>query len=260
VTARIYQTADWYDVPRLYDIVFEEDTEKEADFLEAMLDRYGRTGRRRVLEPACGSGRLMEAMARRGYRVTGFDRNPAMVEYTRKRLADVSGRVFEARMEGFSAKGTYELAHCLVSTFKYVGSEAGAVSHLRAVARALVPGGLYVLGLHLSQYGLRSRTRERWVGARNGTTVICNIQQWPANRQRRTEQVRSRLIVTTRGEERRYETNWMFRTYDASQLRALFRAVPSLEHVATYDFTYELGRERVLNDDQLDVVAVLQKR
>lgn len=260
--SRSYEAIDWYDAPRLYDIVFEEDTEKEGAFLEAMIERYGLRGRRRVLEPACGSGRLMEAMARRGYAVTGFDINPAMVEYTRSRLdrQGLPGRVFEARMETFDVPGSFELAHCLVSTFKYVASERGAVSHLRSASKRLVRGGLYVLGIHLSEYGVRARTRERWVGARNGTRVVCNIQQWPPGRRSRRERVRSRLIVTQRGTTRRYETSWTFRTYDASQLRALFRAVPSLEHVATYDFTYELHRERELDDEQLDVVAILRKR
>lgn len=257
-----YEPVDWYDAPRLYDIVFEEDTEKEAAFLEAMIGRHGRPGRRRVLEPACGSGRLMEAMARRGYAVTGFDVNPAMVEYTRARLerGGHPGRVFEARMETFDLPGRFELAHCLVSTFKYVLTERGAVSHLRSVAAVLTRGGMYVLGLHLSEYGLRGRTRERWVGTRDGTSVVCNIQQWPPHRGRRLEHVRSRLLVMECGRERRFETNWTFRTYNARQLRALFRAVPSLEHVATYDFTYELNRERRLDDRQLDVVAVLRKR
>ena len=75
MTARPYRSVDWYDLPRYYDIVFEADTRAEADFLEAMAERWGR-GAGRILEPACGSGRLVEEMARRGHAVTGFDTNP----------------------------------------------------------------------------------------------------------------------------------------------------------------------------------------
>ena len=78
-------------------------------------------------------------------------------------------------------------------------------------------------------------------------------------RRRRTERVRTRLTVQQRGETLHLETNWTFRTYDASQVRRLLRSVPSLEHVATYDFTYQLDRERDLDDEQLDVVLVLRR-
>ena len=53
-------------------------------------------------------------------------------------------------MSAFETPGTFDLAHCLVSTFKYLLTEAAARAHLRSVARALRPGGVYALGFHLS--------------------------------------------------------------------------------------------------------------
>lgn len=82
-----FTKADWYDTPRLYDVIFREGTEQEANFLEAMVLRHGlHTKRQTILEPACGSGRLVEAMARRGHHVCGFDLNAEMVAYTAKRV------------------------------------------------------------------------------------------------------------------------------------------------------------------------------
>ena len=62
-----YVELDWYDTPRYYDLVFDADTRREADFLETMHARHARRSKpgRRVLEPACGSGRLLVEMARR---------------------------------------------------------------------------------------------------------------------------------------------------------------------------------------------------
>ena len=40
---------DWYDTPKYYDIVFAEDTELEAAFLEAMSELYGEARNRRSL-------------------------------------------------------------------------------------------------------------------------------------------------------------------------------------------------------------------
>ena len=123
----------------------------------------------------------------------------------------------------------------------------------------MVLGGLYVLGFHLTDYDRTSVQRERWVATRGATKVVCNIQGWPADRRRRTERVRSRLVVSEDGVEKRSETNWSFRTYDPRQVRRLLRSVPALKHVATYDFTYDLETPRELDDDLLDKVLVLRR-
>lgn len=262
MTRDTYDEIDWYDTPRYYDIVFEADTALEANFLEAVRRRLGRSRGKRVLEPACGSGRLVEEMARRGYSVTGFDNNANALAYARARLAGTGlrARLFRAQLDAFRLPPQFDLAHCLVSTFKYLLSERCARAHLRRVTAALKPGGIYVLGFHLSEYGPTSKTRERWVGRRGGTTVVCNTQFWPPDRRRRLERVRARLVVDERGATRRLETNWKFRTYSARQVRSLLRSVQGIEHVATYDFTYGVERPRALNDEQLDCVLVLRKR
>jgi len=261
------RTAGWYEIPHYYDIVFDEDTELEVGFLEAMLEIHGGAARKpppsaRVLEPACGSGRLVAALAERGHRVSGFDVSAAMLDYARRRLADrgVRADLWLDRMESFQAEGRFDLAHCLVSTFKYLLDEESARAHLLRVAELLRPGGLYVLGVHLTEYELTRRLRERWVASRGGTRVVCNIQTWPADRRRRIERVRSRLHIEEHGDTRHLETEWDFRTYDAAQLARLLRSVPALEHVATYDFSYELSSRRELDDEQMDCVLVLRRR
>ena len=59
-----FETIDWYETPKYYDIVFDVDTSKEADFLEVVCARHGGTRGKRVLEPACGSGRLLVELDR----------------------------------------------------------------------------------------------------------------------------------------------------------------------------------------------------
>lgn len=175
----------------------------------------------------------------------------------RERLASA---ITHARMESFSCRGTFDLAHCLVSSFKYLLTGADATSHLQCVADHLKPGGVYVLGVHLSDYRETRRSRERWVATRGDVSVTCNIQSWPPDRKSRREKVRSRLIVHEQGAEKRYETYWDFRTYNLIQLRALLRTVPDLEHIATYDFHHQITRPVDIEDEQLDVVLILQKR
>ncbi|MEM9489671.1 MAG: class I SAM-dependent methyltransferase [Myxococcota bacterium] len=262
-----YRAFDWYQTPQFYDIIFDTESRLEGDFLEAALDRYA-TGRsrRRVLEPACGSGRLVAEMARRGWRVLGYDLNDGAVAYAKRRLSELGtasagpARVVRGAMQTYRVPGRFDLAHCLVSSFRYLLSENDARSHLDGVARALRPGGIYVLGLHLSQYGHESIGRERWVADRGGVEVVCNIQSWPSDRQRRRQQMRSRLVVTQRGRTDRYQTLWQFRTYSVRQFRALLRRVPQFDHVATHDFDYRLDEPHQLGAKRLDQVVILRRR
>jgi SAM-dependent methyltransferase len=272
--ATAWQTLDWYDAPKYYDAVFDEGTEQEAAFIAGVFERHaapanvrrGAAARSRraprVLEPACGAGRRVEALAQRGFAVSGFDLSEPMLEHARERTRALRPRpkLFVAAMQDFASDERFDLAHCLVSTFKYLASERDAKRHLELVAEHLVPGGVYVLGFHLTEYADERMNRERWKAKRDGFEVVCTIEGWPADKRKRTEAVRSRLVVQEGGETKRLETNWTFRTYDARQVRALLRSVPTLEHVATYDFTHDLESPRELSDEQLDIVLVLRKR
>jgi SAM-dependent methyltransferase len=252
---------DWYDLPRLYDVVFDVGTRQEADFLEGAARAYGRTESRRALEPACGTGRLVAELARRGWTVRGFDRNRKMLAYARRRLESAGRKASLAvgDMARFDVAQRYDLAHCLVSTFKYLLDEDSARSHLECVARALEPGGVYVLGLHLSDYDRVADERERWVERRGGSTVTSDMRIGPPDRRTRLEAVRNRLTEKTAREERHYESRWDFRTYSAREVESLLRSVPALELVAVHDFDYLLERPRKLRDDRLDKVLVLKR-
>ena len=263
-----FESADWYDHPRYYDIVFDPDTRKEVDFLEQVHFAYSRgTAGKRVLEPACGSGRLLAEFARRGWEATGFDLNKRMLEYARTRRVR-NGKpisVFAANMESFDAVAPCSLAFCLLSTFKYILTGHGAASHLHRIAQSLRRGGLYVLGVHLTDYDRRTMESERWVGQRKGIRVVSTTDTWPPNRETRLEKLRNRMFVRERQPDgsvrtHRLETRWKCRTYDSRQLRALISRVPEFEIVACHDFNHDIHVTRDLDDEKDDIVVVLRKR
>ena len=293
-----YEPFDWYQTPLYYDIVFDEGTAQEADFLEAVAARHA-TPRpavgcsaavgpsvstqgtpRHVLEPACGSGRLMAELALRGHRVAGVDLSEGMLAFARKRfkerkvparavkLAQGPMQAFDLHQfaqpaggTGRQGRGGYDLAHILVSSFKYLLTEEDAADCLRCICDHLRPGGVLVLGLHLSEYDDPDSTLERWRVQRGDTDVICTIKGWPPDARTRCEQVRSRIVVREPGlaEPGRYESRWDFRTYDAQQLRALLRTEPRFKHLATYTFHHDIARRTTLDGDDLGVVLVLRR-
>src|SRR5947208_12617807 len=96
--SRILQ-ASWYDYPRYYDIAFQAYTQYEAAFIEAACRKYCPFRARRLMEPACGSGRLITQLAARGYQVVGFDLSQPALTYLRRRLtrADFMPRYLKPR-------------------------------------------------------------------------------------------------------------------------------------------------------------------
>ena len=260
-----YKEFDWYATPKYYDAIFDVDSHLEGNFLEAAFEKHATPstkGRKRCLEPACGSGRLMVEMAQRGWKTHGFDLEPNMVAFTKERLSaeGLPGTAAVGNMARFSVRGTFDLAHCLVSTFKYLLTEDDARGHLESVARSLRPGGIYALGFHLSHYDATETIKERWRISRDGAEIDCTISSWPADRKTRLEKIQARMKVKEDGALKRAQTTWQFRSYSARQVRSLLRSVPELEHVATYDFHCEIDEPQRFGDHQLDTLLILRKR
>ncbi|WP_432798091.1 class I SAM-dependent methyltransferase [Poriferisphaera sp. WC338] len=278
-----YKPFDWYRTPLYYDMIFDEGTREETNFIEAVTELYCTTKRSsqnksqlKILEPACGSARLIASLAKRGHNCTGFDLEPGMIDFSEKRLKKLRKRAHlsVADMTDFSYKTKFDLAHCLVSTFKYLLTEDAARTHLQLVANHLKPGGLYILGLHLTPTNQTTRLRERWTAQNKNIHVTCNIQSWPPNYHKRTEAVRSRLIVTPLENHNRsnnhlnapkpnaqtefYESSWTFRTYNLKQLQSLITSVPDFTHLATYSFHHDITDPITLGEE-LDNVLILQK-
>ncbi|MGH8018089.1 MAG: class I SAM-dependent methyltransferase [Opitutaceae bacterium] len=272
----MFTQTDWYRFPLYYDIVFDNDTGREADFLEAVWERHGPRLRKgasaaaciRVLEPACGNGRLVFELARRGHRVAGFDASAEMIAYAGERVRTLPAgacrrvRLREDRMESFRMRGPFDLAHCLLSTFKYLLKEEDAVAHLRRVARALARGGLYVIGIHLTDYARRRTDREIWKGQRDSLRVTSEVITRPADAATRLEWLRNRMHIRRRGvrEVEKLETHWQCRTYNAAEFEAIIAKAPLFEVIACYDFAHDIDSPRGLDDTQEDLIVVLRRR
>lgn len=256
---------DWYDTPLYYDIIFDEDTGTEADFLEAVFARHAASRGKSVLELACGSGRLLKALSDRGWTTAGFDLNTAMLDFARERLGSAGRKtpLWQDRLESFQVPGKrrFDLVHCLVSTFKYLLTEADALGCLERVAESLKPGGIFVLGIHLTDPRSDKPSHERWIARRDGVEVVCNTRTWPPSLGTRLEPMRSRLRVTfANGEKHEQETRWEVRSYTAAQLKSLLRKSGAFTVLACHDFRHDPEETRRFDDEYSDLVLVLGKR
>lgn len=246
-----HTTGNWYDFPSWYDILHAQGTADEVTGLARIASRhcdtpvYRRTRqsdahRPHWMEPACGSGRYLRVAAGRGCRVTGIDVNRAMIRYARESFGrrGLAGRFIEGDIAEKIPGRPADFAFCLINSVRHLQSDADLLRHLDCIHRSLKPGGVYALGIGLTQYGVEMPSEDVWTGRRGRCRVTQVVQYLPATRRRRVELAVSHLTVTTPTSERHVDTVYELRSYDLAQWLRVLRACP-LELEAVVD---ERGR------------------
>ncbi len=141
-------TSAFYADARAYDIAFSDrDFAAECDFLAWCLATHGAVAQRSFLELACGPARHARELARRGWRAIGLDLSPAMLHYAAQGAAreGVTLECLAADMVDFTLAQPVALAANLMESIAHLLTNEQVVSHLRAVARNLLPGGIFVI-------------------------------------------------------------------------------------------------------------------
>src|ERR1700687_1682548 len=103
----------------------------------------------RVLEIACGSGRVLVPLARAGLDVVGIDVSPHMLALAQTKLDAVPGanaRLVHADMRDFRLDvGDFDLAIVAVKSFAYLTEPDDQLRCLKAIQAHLRPGGLLAI-------------------------------------------------------------------------------------------------------------------
>ena len=140
-----------YTAPRLYEIAFDMNRKGEVDFLRHCFSRYAKIPIRRVLDIACGTGPHLSRLADHGYKMAGLDLSRANIHFLRERLA-AKGHTAElivGDMTKFRLARPVDAAICMQDSQGHLLTNDKLVAHLRAVANAVRPGGLYVFDRYM---------------------------------------------------------------------------------------------------------------
>jgi len=235
----------------LYDLIHMGGTGDEVWLLDHLAQRHGNGGKT-ALEPACGSGRYLAGLLRRGWTVTGYDLSTEMVKFARARLSRWGKKetIVRGEMTSFRSKKKFDLVFNLLSTFRHLMTDRQALAHLRLSAQALNPGGVYILGLDLTLYGEDLPDEEVWTTWSRGREVRHVMMTLPPGKKRRRE----RIINFVDSGGKLLESSYDLRSYDAVQLKALLERSPfQLECCYGYD-----GRPAVLGGPQRALWLVLK--
>jgi SAM-dependent methyltransferase len=168
-----------------------------------------------VLDLACGPGRHVLALARRGYRVTGVDATAAFLE-TAASLASGEGLsvdLVHEDMREFCRVGGFDAVLSMSTSFGYFEDPEDDLRVLRNVRRSLRPGGRLLIELTGKEVVARTLKGRDW---KEEEGVVLLTEQsvrddwtWADNR----------LVFLAEG--RREEFVLSHRLYSAAELTAL---------------------------------------
>lgn len=116
-----------------------DDIDGEARLVDALVPRNAR-----ILDAGCGQGRVGGYLAARGHEVTGTDIDPVLISHARELYPDAAWAVGDLSADEIPGGG-FDL---VVSTGNVMGFLAvdGRLPALENIARALTPGGRFVVG------------------------------------------------------------------------------------------------------------------
>ena len=254
--------ASIYDYPKYYDLVFGSDTAAEMNFLKGCFKKYAKGRVRRLFEPACGTGRLLFRFGKEGYHVGGIDLNPKAVEFCNARLKrlKLKGAAQVGDMSDFEVDKPFDAGFNTINSFRHLLSEESARGHLLAMAKAIRPGGIYVLGFHLTPTHGEPDDEESW-SARRGQLMI-NTQMWPVSKEprKRLECFGIRFDIYTPSETLKINDVLRLRSYNLKQFRALVESVSQFwQPLEYFDFGYEIDNPVLVNGATQDVITVFQR-
>ena len=251
-----------YDHPQYYDLIFAAEWKPEFDFLEACFEQYVDTEVTRLFEPACGTGRLIYRFADAGYEISGNDLNAKAIDFCNERLTrhGLKQRAVVGDMTQFTLDQPVQAAFNTINSFRHLNTEKQAVKHLNCMADAIVKGGIYVLGFHLSPIGIDACEEEYWSAEAEGVKVDSSMWLKARDTRRRIETLGMSFDVQTPGKKIRITDELKFRTYTWPQFERLIDKVPQLELVDVFDFDYDIENPLAIDNQCEDAVFILKVR
>lgn len=253
-----------YDQPQYYHLSYCHGMSAEIRFIKDLLAGHLDSPSSKILEPACGTGRVLLPLLEAGYRCSGFDNNQNAIRYLVKRLQQKGLRagISNGDMADFNVPaGPFDGAVCTVDTFRHLLNEYQAVNHLRCVARHLRENGIYLLAMHLLPQGGFTGRVSRWRDRKGNLNLHTTITVLDVNRNRREETLSIVFNVRTPRSENKYRYVYRLRTYTLRQMKILLNRVNTFEIAAAYDYySFDAASPVQLNSYSEDVLLVLRKR
>ncbi|MDX6769749.1 MAG: class I SAM-dependent methyltransferase [Elusimicrobiota bacterium] len=173
----------------------------------------------RVLDVPCGAGRHALELARRGALVLGVDKTEAYLRAARKAGArQPRARFARGDMRRLPFRGEFDAAVNLWTSFGYFARYADDLKVLKGVARALRPGGRFLIDVRDLAAVRRQPTLRHWDRRADGAFVLQDA--WLV--EGRDPRIVNEWTVLHPG-KRPIKARFILRGYDRARLYAALR-------------------------------------
>ena len=193
-----------------------ERTKPEVEFIERELAPEPGA---RVLDLACGIGRHAVGMAQRGYAVTGFDFNARYLELgaAAARAAGVEVTWTQGDMRSLGFERPFDAVYSYFTSFGYYSDDENEAV-MAQIARALRPGGRFLIDLMNRDQVLTHPVQRNWVQREDGALLMEeNTLDLASSR------VTSRQTLIEPGGGARVTKEYHLRAYTCAELSAIMR-------------------------------------
>lgn len=132
---------DIYSNPKQYDAI--NSFEHDIPFYIGKAKKSGK----KVLELACGTGRVAIPMAKAGLEVTGIDLSPIMLDYGRKKATDAGVNInfIEGDMTNFNLNETFETVMCIHNSLGHIYDLPTIQNFFDCIKKHLTANGIFIL-------------------------------------------------------------------------------------------------------------------
>lgn len=204
-----------------------------SDRMEEILKKHG-ISNGLVLDLGCGTGKLTELLAAKGYDMTGVDASPEMLQQALLRR-DASGAdilYLQQDMRSFELYGTMRAVVSTCDSVNYITEPEELLQVFRLVNNYLDPGGLFVFDFN---------TKQKYA-AIGDTSIAENREEasfiwenfWDEEEAINEYQLTLFLPVDGSSLYRRVEECHVQRGYDLAEIKALIKEA-GMEFLAAYD-------------------------
>lgn len=217
----------------IYDWVMHDvDYEMWAAYVTGLIQAEGVRGKD-LLDLACGTGNVSLAMARRGYRVTGLDISPQMLDVARKKTQDLvppqemrSDRsalpvpvdYIHGDMRAFDLGRQFHVITCLYDSINYLRSQEDLAQAFTCARDHLKRGGVFVFDVNTECQLARSHNKPATMFEKGDQIILFWQDRWVPRT--KTWQVRLSGFVKEGELYRRFQEIHEERAYSPAEVQA----------------------------------------
>jgi SAM-dependent methyltransferase len=202
----------------------------------------------RVLDVCCGTGYLAGLLTERGYRVTGIDASPAMIELARPHVPNAKFEV--ADVTQFRSRARFDGAVSTFDSLNHILDPANLSTAFARVASSLKPGAPFAFDV-LLEAAYRTNWAENFSLVRDDHVLVISGSGFDFRT--RLAQCRITTFRKLDGQWRRADTEVHERCYSSEEIDGALEAT-GFRRTACYD-AHDLGMAGQLGEGRVFYVT-----